>query len=69
MNEVWVIAQRHQETYGHGSFGESWKLPTTGPYDTGEPHPAFGSKHAAEEYIAGLPHAYRLQPLRLELKA
>lgn len=69
MTEVWIIASRQHETYGHGSFGESWKLPTTGPYDSGEPHPAFPSEAAALAYIKQQANGYRLKPLRLEFRA
>lgn len=69
MIEVWIIATRQKETYGHGSYGESWKLPTTGPYDSGLPHPAFPSERAAKAYIAEQANHYGLQPLRLEFRA
>lgn len=69
MQEVWIIASGQQETYGHGSFGESWKLPTTGAYDSGEPHPAFPSEAAALAYIKQQPSNYGLKPLRLKFLA
>jgi hypothetical protein len=65
---VWVIAQEQSETYGHGDFGISWKLPTIDAYDTGDFHPGFLSEHAAMTYIASLPPHHRLMPVRINIK-
>ena len=68
ISEVWIIAKRQRETYGHGDAGQSWKLPTTGPYDSGPPHPAFPSQETADTYLKTLPHAFDLVALRLEFR-
>lgn len=57
--EVWIIAQQQSETYGHGDFGNSWKLPTVGTYDTGPFHPAFTTEAKAQSYLDGLPFGGR----------
>lgn len=64
---IWIVAKRQHETYGHGSFGESWKLPTTGPYDTGKPHPAFTSEAECMNYIKML-KLYGCVPLAIDVK-
>jgi hypothetical protein len=68
VNEVWIITEKRRETYGHGDFGESYKLPTVGAYDSGGFHPAFTSEAAAREYLGTLQYGKHLTPARLELK-
>lgn len=66
--QIWIIAQRQNQTYGHGDFGQSWKLPTIGPYDSGPFHPAFPDKESALAYIEELEVALWMEPVSVELK-
>lgn len=64
---IYVIVSKRSETYGHGDFGESYRLAMTGSYDSPPPHPAFESRKSADEYIAGLQWKYGLSVMELEL--
>lgn len=68
MNEVWIVAERQRKTYDHGDFGDNWKLPTTGPYDSGPPHPAFPTEEAARKYIEQQQLSRMTHPVRLEFR-
>jgi|GEM_PF-3438849 len=52
--KIYVLVQKRGKTYGHGDFGESYRLAMVGAYDTPPPHPAFHSRKDAEDYLAGL---------------
>lgn len=69
MNEIWVIVEGRQMTCGHGDSASALILPTTGPYGTGKPHPAFHTKQAAQGYIDALKIPFGLSVLQLEVKA
>jgi len=66
MNQVWVIAKKQNETYGHGDFGTSLKLPRLGPYDTGNFHPYFDTEADATAYIESLQFHYDLVAVPLD---
>jgi hypothetical protein len=69
ISEIWVIVENRQVTCGHGDSASTLILPTTGPYGTGNPHPAFPTKQAAKDYIAELKFPMGLSALPLEVKA
>jgi len=69
MEEIWIIAEEQNETYGQGNFGTSWKLPRTGPCDTGEPHPGFPTEEQAQAYIDGIKYYSGLLPVKIKVRA
>ena len=51
MKTIYLIVSKRTETYGHGSYGESYRVGMVGSYDEPPPMPAFESSELAEKYI------------------
>lgn len=70
---IWLLCSRQSVCYGHGSYGEEWRLVTDGGYGAGPPLPAFETKRKAKEFLRGLAakkngSEWGLVPVRVELR-
>ena len=65
--KIWVLANIHDKTVGHGLVGETAELGSKSPYAF-DPLPAFKSREAAEAYISedGIMKIF-LKPVELEV--